>query len=117
MAAEAGKGDSVRPTNHNNYSTNYDLIFRKKPMITYKKFSASWCGPCKSLAAVIDKIKPDYPDVTFEDIDIDENQAMAKEYNIRSVPTLIRFKDGIEVNRFQGAGNAENLKKWLDGWN
>lgn len=86
-------------------------------MITYKKFSASWCGPCKSLAAVIDKIKPDYPDVTFEDIDIDENQAMAKEYNIRSVPTLIRFKDGIEVNRFQGAGNAENLKKWLDGWN
>lgn len=113
MAAEAGKGDSFRPTNHAEYSTNYDLIFRKKPVITIKKMSASWCRPCKSLSATLTQILPKYPNVTLEDIDIDQNQAMAKEYNIRSVPTMIKFKDGIEVARMTGAQPTEKLEAWL----
>ena len=113
MAAEAGKGDSVRPTNYSEYSTNYDLIFRKKPMITIKKLGAQWCSPCKSLSATLAQILPKYPNVALEDFDIDQNQAMAREYNIRSVPTMIKFKDGVEVARLTGAQTTENLEAWL----
>lgn len=113
MAAEAGKGDSVRPTNHAEYSANYDLIFRKKSMLTVKKFGASWCGPCSSLSMTLATIMPKYPNVLLEEIDIDKNQLIAKDFNIRSVPTLIKLKDGIEVNRLTGAQTAEKLETWL----
>lgn len=113
MSAEAGKGDSVRPTNHAEYSANYDIIFRKKPMITIKKIGASWCSNCRPLSATLEQVLPKYPNVTLEDIDIDQNQDMAKEYSIRSVPTMIKFKDGVEVGRLTGVQSAEKLSAWL----
>jgi thioredoxin 1 len=71
-------------------------------MVTVKKFSASWCGPCKALAPVMNEIKGNFSNVNFQDIDIDENFEMASQYGVRSVPTVIIENNGVEVSRFVG---------------
>ena len=71
-------------------------------MVTVKKFSAVWCGPCRALTPVMNEIKGNYSNVKFEEYDIDEYSDITVEYGVRSVPTVIIVKDGIEVNRFTG---------------
>jgi thioredoxin 1 len=90
-------------------------------MVTIKKFSAAWCGPCRALAPVINEIKGGYignSSVIFEDYDVDVAYEEATKYGIRSVPTVIIEKDGKEVERFTGMSSKvayvnainENLK-------
>ena len=87
-------------------------------MVTVKKFSAAWCGPCRALAPMMNEIKGQFSNVRFEEYDVDEAYEEATKYGIRSVPTVIMVKDGIEVERFTGASSKlayinainENLK-------
>jgi thioredoxin 1 len=71
-------------------------------MIEVKRFHAEWCSPCKALAPVFETIKSNHTDVKFEDIDVDAQFEIASKYSIRSVPTVIVEKDGVEVHRFAG---------------
>ena len=71
-------------------------------MIEVKKFYAEWCGPCKMLTPIMEKVKGNYGDVSFRDINIDEDFAIAQKYFVRSVPTVIIENDGVEVGRFAG---------------
>ena len=71
-------------------------------MVTVKKFSATWCGPCRMLAPVMNEIKTKYPNVKFEDIDIDEYTEDVEKYSVTSVPTVIIEKDGQLLERFTG---------------
>jgi thioredoxin 1 len=73
-------------------------------MITVKKFSASWCGPCKTLKPIFEEVRSSYGSgiVKFEEYDVDESSDVASKYNIRSVPTVIIEKNGKEVGRFAG---------------
>ena len=71
-------------------------------MVTVKKFSAAWCGPCRALAPVINEIKGNFSNVRFEDIDIDEDYANVEKYGVRSVPTVVIERDGVELQRFTG---------------
>ena len=71
-------------------------------MLEVKKFSASWCGPCRALAPVMNEIKGQFNNVKFTDYDVDEAYEAATEYGIRSVPTVVLVKDGKEINRFTG---------------
>ena len=70
--------------------------------MTVKKFSASWCGPCRALTPVMNEIKGQFSGVKFEEYDIDEYSDITEEYGVRSVPTVIIVKDGIELQRFTG---------------
>ena len=71
-------------------------------MVTVKKFSATWCGPCRMLAPVMNEIKVKYPNVKFEDIDIDEYSEEVEKYGVTSVPTVIIEKNGQLHERFTG---------------
>jgi thioredoxin 1 len=71
-------------------------------MVTVKKFSAVWCGPCRVLTPVMNEIKGQFSNVKFEEYDIDEYSDVTEQYGVRSVPTVIIEKNGVEVQRFSG---------------
>lgn len=71
-------------------------------MVTVKKFSAVWCGPCRALAPVMNEIKGNFSNVKFEEYDIDEYSEVTEQYSVRSVPTVIIEKNGVELQRFTG---------------
>ena len=77
------------------------------------KFSASWCGPCKSLSAVMKNV--DFKDVELKEIDIDENIEEAKKYSIRGVPTMVLLNDGVEVARKSGMMPADKVEEFIHG--
>lgn len=71
-------------------------------------FSASWCGPCRFVAPVIDKLSEDYKDkVKVVKLDIDDAPETTREFGIRGVPTFVFFKDGKEIDRWVGANKSE----------
>ena len=65
-------------------------------------FWASWCGPCKAISPMIDEISEEHPEINVCKINIDEEQELATQFDIMSVPTLLVIKDGKEVNRSVG---------------
>jgi len=71
-------------------------------MIKVTKYSATWCGPCQALKPIFDEIKREHTNVMFEEVDVDQNRTNATENKVTSVPTVIIFKNGQEVNRFTG---------------
>ena len=71
-------------------------------MIEVKKFYAEWCGPCKMLTPIIEKVQGNYSEVSFRSINIDEDFEVAQKYFVRSVPTVIIEQDGKEVGRYAG---------------
>jgi thioredoxin 1 len=75
---------------------------KTKQMVTVKKFSAVWCGPCRALAPVMNEIKGNFSNVKFEEYDIDEYSEVTEQYGVRSVPTVIIERDGVELQRFSG---------------
>jgi thioredoxin 1 len=75
------------------------------------RFTASWCQPCKALAQQLEEINTNLP---IEVIDIDDNQALAMEYGIRSVPTLIMLDENVEVKRRTGLVAKNLLQEWLE---
>jgi len=77
-------------------------ILKTKKMVTVKKFSAVWCGPCRALAPVMNEIKGQFSNVKFEDYDVDEFNEEVTKYNVTSVPTIIIEKNGEVVERFTG---------------
>jgi thioredoxin 1 len=70
-------------------------------MKTMKYFSATWCGPCKAFKPVMNEVAGEGHQITFLDVDVHKD--LAKQYNVRSVPTTIIEENGVEVDRFVGA--------------
>jgi|LauGreDrversion4_2_1035121.scaffolds.fasta_scaffold1029513_1 thioredoxin 1 len=75
-------------------------------------FTASWCGPCKSITPHIQKLSESSKSVDFYKIDIDQNQDLAEEYEVASVPTFILFKDKVIAERVLGA-NAQKVDEMV----
>jgi thioredoxin 1 len=71
-------------------------------MLVVKRYTATWCGPCKQLAPVFDALQSEISEVQFQTIDVDQNRDAAVEANVSSVPTVIFEKDGQQVYRFSG---------------
>ena len=71
-------------------------------MIKVKRYTASWCGPCKQLAPLFEQLKSSFPNVIFETIDVDADKESAQENFVTSIPTVIFEKDGLAKQRFVG---------------
>ena len=76
-------------------------------------FWASWCGPCKSLSPIIDEISAEYSEIKVCKVNIDEEQKLASEFDIMSVPTLLVIKGGKVVNKSVGLKPKNQILEML----
>jgi thioredoxin 1 len=75
-------------------------------------FYADWCGPCKMLTPILDSLAENFKDkVSFVKLDVDSSPKTTNSFQITSVPTLILFKDGKEIERFIGLKDFETFRK------
>ena len=78
-------------------------------------FFATWCAPCQMLAPVIVELEKKYGDeVEFYKVNIDESEDVAIRYGVSSVPTLIFFKNGEEIDRQVGFADEDELSNWIE---
>ncbi|WP_416838565.1 thioredoxin family protein [Haloferax sp. DFSO52] len=76
-------------------------------------FYADWCGPCKTQDPILDDLEGDFESVEFEKVDVDEEQDVANQYQVRSLPTLIIENDDGIVDRFVGVTQREDIEAAL----
>jgi len=83
---------------------------------TVVDFTATWCGPCKLIAPIVEELSETYAGkINMGKLDVDESPGVAAKYGIRSVPTLLFFKDGEVVDEVRGAVGKEVLVGRLEG--
>lgn len=91
---------------------NEKVINNSKPALV--DFWASWCGPCKMLSPVVDKVSGQYDGIDFYKVNVDEEPELAREYGIMSIPTLILFKDGEILDQSVGVLSEAQLKEFAE---
>lgn len=95
--------------NKDNFSKE---VLENKGM-TVIDFWASWCMPCKMLSPIVDEVAEEMQDVTVGKVNIDEQQELARQFGIMSIPTLVVLQDGKEVKRSAGFITKQAMKDLL----
>ena len=93
--------------------SNFDTIIQsEKPVLI--DFFATWCGPCKMLGPVLKEVKDSLGDrVSIIKIDVDKNQQISSQYQVRGVPTMILFQNGKQLWRQSGVLTKEDIIKTI----
>ncbi len=103
-------GANVLEINDLNFET--EVLKSAEPFLL--DFSATWCGPCKALSPIVDKLADEYKGkVRVGKLDIDDSPGVTTKFGIRGVPTILVFKGGQEAGRHVGVTNKETLVKLL----
>ncbi len=88
-----------------------EVLKSEKPILI--DFWATWCGPCMRQGPVVEELAEE--GYAVGKVDVDQNMALAQQFRVVSIPTLILFKDGTEVKRFVGLTSKDELKAALEG--
>ena len=88
-----------------------EVLKSEKPILI--DFWATWCGPCMRQGPVVEELADE--GYAVGKVDVDQNMALAQQFRVVSIPTLILFKDGAEAQRFVGLTSKEELKSALEG--
>ena len=95
---------------------NFEQEVLKSDLPVVVDFWATWCAPCRAIEPVIKKLAEEYNGkVKFCKLNVDENRKVTVQYGIRSIPTLLFFKNGKVVDSIIGAVPASEIKKVLSG--
>lgn len=92
---------------------NYQEVIGQQGLVVVQYY-ATWCGPCKMLKPVLEQIGTEMTDVKFFRVDIDLFRNQAIEAGIKSVPTVVLYKDGEEVDRQSGYQPKERIQAWMN---
>ncbi|MCL5094615.1 MAG: thioredoxin [Candidatus Marsarchaeota archaeon] len=101
---------SVKEINEKNFEQ--EVLKSDTPVVI--DFWAEWCGPCRMFSPIFDELSEDYKDVKFMKLNVDNNEEIARRYNIMSIPTTMIFKDGKIKGMMIGAVPKNNIKKFID---
>ncbi|HSG68886.1 MAG TPA: thioredoxin [Planctomycetaceae bacterium] len=103
--------ENVLELTDSNFSS--EVLESDQPVLV--DFWATWCGPCKMIAPTIEELASDYHGkARIGKVDIDQNQEVAMIHGIQAIPTILIFKDGKVVKRFQGVSPKAALSEALD---
>ena len=103
--------DNIVHTNDNTFET--DVLQSEKPVLL--DFWAEWCGPCKMIAPLLDEVATEYAEkLSIVKLNVDENPNTPQKFGIRSIPTLMLFKDGAVQDQKLGAMSKSQLTEFLD---
>ena len=95
-------------------SQNFDNFVARNDLPVVVDFWATWCGPCKIFAPVYAQAANEYKlRLRLAKLDTDANADVAQRYAIRSIPTMVVFKQGVELQRISGALDPTRLRSWL----
>lgn len=94
---------------------NFEEEVLKSTLPVLVDFNAEWCGPCRSMKPMLEELAESNPGYKIVSIDIDAEDELAEDYEVSSIPCLVAFREGKEVNRSVGLISRDAIAELMEG--